>query len=67
PENDNFYNVSYENSMDTDANTECTGLIYHMPPASTAGAYFFPAANQIELSIHLLYDSLIIQFTLRRI
>lgn len=28
PNTDNPYNVSYENFMDTDANTECTGLIY---------------------------------------
>ena len=28
PKTDNPYNVSYENAMDTDACTECTGLIY---------------------------------------
>ena len=28
PESDNLYNISYENAMDTDACTECTGLIY---------------------------------------
>lgn len=28
PESDNQYNISYENAMDTNACTECTGLIY---------------------------------------
>lgn len=29
PEITDPYNVSYENAMDTDACTECTGLIYN--------------------------------------
>lgn len=29
PNNKNDYNVEYNNYMDTNASTECTGLMYH--------------------------------------